>query len=45
MSVELVPHIFGTANNQPTGQRGFFAFYRMGSDSVLDGAFSILNIT
>lgn len=45
MQVELVPHLFATANNRPSGQRGLFAFYRMGADSVLDGAFSVLNVT
>ena len=45
MQVELVPHLFGGGSNRPTGQRGFFAHYRMGSDSVSDGAFALLNVT
>jgi len=45
MTVELIPHLFSTSNNRPTGQRGFFAFFRGGADSVLDGAFSLLNVT
>lgn len=45
MTVELVPHLFATANNRPSGQRGFFAFYRTGADSVNDSAFEILDVT
>jgi HK97 family phage major capsid protein len=45
MTVEQIPHLFGTPNNLPTGQRGFYAFYRLGADSVNDGAFSMLNVT
>ncbi|GAA2850238.1 hypothetical protein GCM10010472_04130 [Pseudonocardia halophobica] len=39
--IELVPHLFGS-NRRPTGQRGWFAWYRTGSDSVNDGAFRML---
>ena len=45
MTVETIPHLFATANNRPTGQRGFYAFYRLGADSVNDGAFSMLDVT
>ncbi len=45
MTVETIPHLFATQNNRPTGQRGFYAFYRLGADSVNDGAFSMLNVT
>jgi HK97 family phage major capsid protein len=38
MSIELVPHLMG-ANRRPTGQRGFYAWFRNGADSVNDGAF------
>ncbi len=41
--VELVPHVFG-ANRRPTGQRGFFAHFRTGSDVVVDNAFRLLNV-
>ena len=41
MSVEFVPTLFG-ANNRPTGQRGWYAYWRTGSDSVLDAAFTLL---
>jgi predicted phage gp36 major capsid-like protein len=36
-------HLF--SNNRPSGQRGWFARYRTGADSVNDGAFRILDIT
>ena len=41
--IELVPHVFG-ANNRPTGQRGFFCWFRTGSDMLVDNAFRILNV-
>lgn len=45
MTLELVPHLFATANNRPSGQRGFYGFARTGADSVNDGAFRMLNVT
>ena len=42
MSVELVPHLFGTTNGRPTGQRGWFAWARHGADSVNDLGFRLL---
>lgn len=42
MTVEFIPHLFHTANNRPSGQRGWFASYRTGADSVNDGAFRLL---
>ena len=44
MNVELVPHLFGT-NNRPTGQRGWFAYARVGSDAVVKNAFRRLQNT
>lgn len=44
-SVELIPHLFHTTSNRPSGQRGVFAWWRNGSDSVLDRAFRMLNVT
>ncbi|MDH6435605.1 HK97 family phage major capsid protein [Streptomyces sp. SAI-144] len=44
MSVEFLPHLFG-ANQRPTGKRGWYAWYRVGADSVNDGAFRMLNVT
>jgi len=43
MAVEFLPHLVG-ADHRPTGQRGWFAYYRIGSDSVNDGAFRMLNV-
>ena len=42
MSVELVPHLFDVTNNRPTGQRGWFAYARIGSGSVNDLGFRLL---
>lgn len=44
MSVEFIPHLFHTANNLPKGQRGWYAHYRVGADSVNDGAFKMLDV-
>jgi HK97 family phage major capsid protein len=44
MNVELVPHLFAMANNLPSGQRGFFAYWRTGADSVNDDAFRVFRI-
>ncbi|CNG99042.1 phage major capsid protein%2C HK97 [Mycobacterium tuberculosis] len=44
MAVEFIPTLFGS-NRRPTGQRGWFAYYRTGSDSVNDNAFRLLNVT
>ncbi|RIS37562.1 phage major capsid protein [Mycobacteroides abscessus] len=41
--VEFLPHLFG-ANQRPTGQRGWYAYYRVGSDVVDPGAFKVLNV-
>jgi HK97 family phage major capsid protein len=34
MAVEFIPHLFSTSHNRPIGQRGWFAYYRTGSDLV-----------
>lgn len=44
MTVEFIPHLFATANNRPSGQRGWYAFFRQGADSVNDGAFRLLDV-
>jgi HK97 family phage major capsid protein len=41
---ELIPNLVG-ANGRPTGQRGAFMWARVGSDSVIDGAFRMLDAT
>lgn len=45
MTLELVPHLFATGANRPSGQRGFYGWARTGADSVNDGGFSMLNVT
>jgi HK97 family phage major capsid protein len=42
MSVELVPHLVGTTNNRPTGQRGWFAYARHGANVIDIRAFRLL---
>lgn len=42
MSVELVPHLFHTNANRPSGTRGFFAHARIGGGLADPGAFRIL---
>jgi len=32
--VELVPHLFGTTNGRPTGQRGIYYWWRTGADLI-----------
>jgi HK97 family phage major capsid protein len=48
LTVEFIPHLFqqttaGSGFGRPTGQRGWFAYYRTGADSVNDAAFRMLN--
>lgn len=42
MSVELIPHLFATANNLPSGQRGLYAFWRNNSEVLVQNAFRFL---
>ncbi len=42
MNVELVPQLFDVTNNRPTGQRGWFAYARIGGNSVNDLGFRLL---
>lgn len=42
MSVELIPALFDVTNNRPTGQRGWFAYARIGGNSVNDLGFRLL---
>ncbi|RMI39912.1 phage major capsid protein [Actinomadura harenae] len=43
MTVEFLPHLVGT-NRRPTGQRGWYAWYRVGADSVNDAGMRVLNV-
>ncbi len=45
MSVELVPQLFDVTNNRPTGQRGWFAYARIGGGSANNSGFRLLNQT
>jgi HK97 family phage major capsid protein len=45
MTVELIPHLFATGSNRPSGSRGIYAYYRVGADSVNDTAFELLDVT
>ena len=43
LSVEFIPHLFG-ADRRPTGQRGWYAFWRSGSDVLDANAFRQLRV-
>jgi HK97 family phage major capsid protein len=42
MTIELINHLFHTATNLPRGQRGWFAWSRIGADSVNNLAFRLM---
>ncbi|MEU9065455.1 phage major capsid protein [Streptomyces sp. NPDC048306] len=42
MTVEFIPQLFDTTNNRPTGQRGWFAWARVGAGVVNPQAFRLL---
>lgn len=44
VTVEFIPHLFHTSNNRPSGSRGWYAYFRVGSDSVNDDAFRMLDV-
>jgi HK97 family phage major capsid protein len=44
MTVEFIPHLFHLTTNRPSGSRGWYAWFRMGADSVNDGAFRMLDV-
>ncbi len=43
-TLEIVPHLFGTAGHRPTGQRGALLWFRTGSDVVVPQAFRMLSV-
>lgn len=45
MSIELIPHLFATANNLPSGQRGLYARWRVGAGLTNADAARVLNVT
>jgi HK97 family phage major capsid protein len=42
LNVEVVPHLFGSANRYPLGMRGIYAWWRVGSGVVVPNAFRYL---
>lgn len=44
LEIEFVPHLFNTTTNLPDGRRGWYAFWRVGADSMIDGAFRMLDV-
>ena len=42
MQVEFLPMLFDVTNNRPTGQRGWFAWARIGADVINDSGFRLL---
>lgn len=44
LTVELIPHLFHTSNNRPSGQRGWFAYFRQGAGLVNANAVKVLSI-
>jgi len=42
MDIEVIPHLFGATNRFPTGQRGFYAFWRNNATVLAAGAFRTL---
>ncbi len=42
MSVELIPHLFSTTTNLPSGTRGWFAYSRIGGGVVNTSGFKLL---
>lgn len=44
LAVEFIPHLFGATNARPTGQRGWYAYWRVGADALDTNAFRVLQI-
>jgi HK97 family phage major capsid protein len=45
MGIELVPHLFGSTNRYPTGQRGILAIWFNNSQVLVPNAFRVLQTT
>ena len=43
MSVELIPHLMSNTTTRPSGQRGLYAWARVGADSINDKGFRALS--
>lgn len=44
LSVEFIPHLFNTSNNLPDGRRGWYAYWRVGAESIVDDAFRVMSV-
>lgn len=44
LSVEFIPNLFSTSNGRPTGQRGWYAHWRVGADVSSTAAFRQLRV-
>lgn len=44
-TVELIPHLLGTTNNLPNGQRGLYFYWRFGAAVVNQRALVVLDVT
>lgn len=44
LALEFIPHLFATANNLPSGTRGWFAHWRVGGGVTHIDAFRVLNV-
>jgi len=44
MTVEFIPHLLHLTTNRPSGQRGWYAYFRVGADSVNDAGFRLLDV-
>jgi HK97 family phage major capsid protein len=42
MDIEVIPHLFGATSRFPTGQRGFYAFWRNNANVLSNNAFRVL---
>lgn len=44
LSVDFIPNLFSTSNGRPTGQRGWYAHWRVGADVATTAAFRQLRV-
>jgi len=44
MTIETIPHLFDVTNNQPTGQRGLYAYWRCGAKVANAASFVTLKL-
>lgn len=44
LNIEVIPHLFGTTANYPTGQRGLYAYWRNSAEVVDVNAFRVLRL-